>query len=307
MATSPVCVIHNPGAGQGSIDSVREVVGSDGEIRRTEGPGHAIELARRAVEEGFSTVVAAGGDGTLGEVVNGLMAADRDAVCGLLPVGTGNDFARSMDIPDDLAEAWRVVRAGRAVPIDLVAVTVESETTWLVNVAVGAKIEEARERLTSETKSRWGPLAYLRTSAATLWDLEPYSLRLAFDDEPLPLDAHAVVVANGRWVAGGMPIAPRALVDDGWLDCIVIRAVEGLDIATLGAKVFAAAHLEPEVDERVEFRRCRRIEIDSVPPLPFHADGESLGTTPIRFELMPGALRMNCGSDPVAMTASAPR
>lgn len=130
-------------------------------------------------------------------------------------------------------------------------------------------------------------------------------MRLAFPDEgdTLEIEVHNVVVANGQTVAGGISIAPRAAVDDGLLDCVVITAVEGLDIASLGARVLLGRHLDGG-DERIVFRRCRVLEVAADPPMPFHADGEPLAGERLSFAVRPRALSMVVGPRAVARSGS---
>lgn len=291
-------MILNPSAGRAAEREVRELLAGAAEIRPTTGPGAAEGLARNALEEGFHTIVAAGGDGTLNEVINGLLPDPGDAVCGLLPLGTGNDFARTVGIPAGLEAAWKIVLERRIQSVDVVESIAEGSRRWLVNMAVGGDVDRVGEKVSPESKQSWGPLAYLKATAETLAELEPYEVEVRFDDEDETIEAavHSVVVANGRTLAGGIPIAPRAVVDDGLLDCLLITDVGGLDIASLGAKVLLGRHLEGG-DERLVFRRCRVVELVAEPPMPFHIDGELLPPGPVRFELRPRALPMIVGAD----------
>ncbi|MCA1660028.1 MAG: hypothetical protein LC642_05765 [Verrucomicrobiaceae bacterium] len=138
-------------------------------------------------------------------------------------------------------------------------------------------------------KKTWGPLAYLRGAAAALSELRAYRTTLAFDNtESLTLDLYNVVVANGRYVAGGTLIAPEASIDDGMLDIILIQKRSAPELALLAAQVAVGAHLSSDA---VVFRRAAKLTVNSKPGMWFNVDGELVGNEPARFEILPRALR----------------
>jgi diacylglycerol kinase (ATP) len=286
-----ICVILNPSAGSiRDLDSVvqRIVRLPQAEIRLTTKAGSAARFARTAIRKGCKIIVAAGGDGTLNEVINGI-GEHGDAVrVGLLPLGTGNDFARSIGLPTELAAALEVIRAGATRAIDLVRVT-SDDVRYFVNVSAGGFSGLVDEKLTRKMKKTWGPLAYLRSAAAALPDLRAYRTTLAFDNaESLVLDLYNVVVANGRYVAGGTLIAPEAAIDDGMLDIILIQKRSVGELALLGAQVALGTHLSSDV---IVFRRAAKLTVNSKPGMWFNVDGELVGNEPARFEILPRALR----------------
>jgi diacylglycerol kinase (ATP) len=291
-------VILNPAARAATEDEVRAIVGERTPVWTTTAPLQGVDLARRAVAEGFSTVIAAGGDGTLNEVVNGLMLAERDVVCGLLPLGTGNDFARTLGIPRDPQAAWDVIEQRTLRRVDVAAVERDGTTRWFINMAVGGSIDQIHDRLTDEMKQRWGPLAYLRAGAeaitALLTELAPHTVTLELDSgERVEREVWSVAIANGRTVGGGIPIAPLADPADGLLDCIVVGAVRGLEMAKLSAAVLLGKHLdEPLTDEPVLYRRARRVEVLSRPEMPFTTDGEVEGGALALFTTAERSLEM---------------
>lgn len=285
------CVILNPSAG--SVHELDDLVGKiqalpDTEVQPTPKPGSADRLARAAVRNGFTTIVAAGGDGTLNEVINGIQENAGDVSVGLIPLGTGNDFARTIGLPTELEMALEVIRAGHTRPVDLVRVT-SDEVRYFLNVSAGGFSGLVNEKLTPEMKKSWGPLAYLRSAAAALPDLRAYRTTLAFDNtESLTLDLYNVVVANGRYVAGGTFIAPEASIDDGLLDIILIQERSAAELALLAAQVTVGAHLSSDA---VVFRRAAKLTVNSKPGMWFNVDGELVGNEPARFEILPRALR----------------
>src|SRR5436189_84267 len=207
-----ISVILNPSAG--SVADLDDVVARIGrlrgaEVRLTGRRGSAARLAKTALGKGRELIIAAGGDGTLNEVVNGIGENLGDACVGLIPLGTGNDFARTIGVPADVEAAIDLILDGRQSAVDLVRVT-SDEVRYFVNVSAGGFSGLMNEKLTPEMKKTWGPLAYLRSAAAALPELRAYRTTLAFEnDESLMTELYNVVVANGRYVAGGIFIAPK--------------------------------------------------------------------------------------------------
>jgi diacylglycerol kinase (ATP) len=309
-----ICIVLNPAARAATEAEVRAIVGAGAEIWTTQRPRDGIALTRRAVAEGFGAVIAAGGDGTLNEVVNGLLSSagrnesrgqSAPVLCGVLPLGTGNDFARTISMPLEPEAAWKAIQERRTRSVDVVALERARSERWFINMSVGGAIDQIHDRLTDEVKQRWGPLAYLRAGAealkALLEEIGPHHVELRFDDEsePLELDVWSVAVANGRTVGGGIAVAPDAAVDDGLLDCVAIRGVRGLDMAKVAAAVALGKHLEiaGDQDGAVVFRRARTIEVKADPPMPFTTDGEINPASESWFTAHPGALEMIVGPD----------
>ena len=260
----------------------------DTEICLTTKAGSAARLARTALRKGGELIVAAGGDGTLNEVINGIQENAGDARVGLVPLGTGNDFARTLGIPTDLDAAIEVLRAGETRAIDLVRVTSDA-VRYFLNVSAGGFSGLVDEKLTPEMKQAWGPLAYLRSAAAALPELRAYRTTVAFDNsDSLTLDLYNVVVANGRFVAGGTLIAPEAAIDDGLLDVILIHKRSAPELALLAAQVALGSHLSSDA---IVFRRAAKLTVNSKPGMWFNVDGELVGNEPARFEILPRALR----------------
>jgi diacylglycerol kinase (ATP) len=285
------CIILNPAAGKAR--DLEDVVARlarvpNGEIRISSKPGSAARFASAALRKGFDLVVAAGGDGTLNEVVNGIGENLGDARLGLIPLGTGNDFARTIGVPDDIEAAIDLIVIGETRAVDLVRVT-SDEVRYFVNVSAGGFSGLVNEKLTPEMKKTWGPLAYLRGAAAALSELRAYRTTLALDNsESLTLDLYNVVVANGRYVAGGTLIAPEASIDDGLLDIVLIPQRSAPELALLAAQVALGTHL---ASEAIVFRRAAQLTVNSKPGMWFNVDGELVGNEPARFEILPRALR----------------
>lgn len=290
-------IIVNPNAG-----SVDDLAGLEAalsrlpgtEICRTQRTGHAEELARQAVEEGAELVVAAGGDGTLNEVVNGLSVDFGRARLGLLPLGTGNDFARSIGVPADLDAAIAILLEGRFRRVDVARVTLGAQSRWFLNMSAGGFSGLVSEKA-SEAKENWGPLAYMRAAVDALPERQTFDMTIILNGaERLQVATYNIVISNGRYVAAGIPVAPQAEVDDGLLDVMIAPATTIPKLAILVPKVLLGQHLN---DDLLIFRRATRIEIESDPPMAFNVDGELLGEASAVFEVHPRAVEMVVGPD----------
>lgn len=276
----------------------------DVEVRLVHGPGDATGLAREAATSGFDLLISAGGDGTLNAVVNGLWTEARPPILAVIPLGTGNDFARSVGMPLDLEDALEAVSGATARRIDLVRVSGDGEERCFANASAGGFSGDVGEEMTPEMKESWGPLAYVRSALTTFPESEDYTTRVRFDDEEaVELEVFNLVVANGRTVAGGIPVAPDALLDDGLLDVVVISAAELRRLAGLAPRILVGRHLDHDL---VTSRRARSVEVQSRPRMLFNVDGELVGRQPLRYEVLGGALTVLVGSEKGAAFADGP-
>lgn len=286
------CIILNPKAGSVAdvnllTEKFREF--SSSEVRVTEQEDDARKFAAKAVNEGCSLIISAGGDGTLNEVVNGIAEHAGDVRLGIIPLGTGNDFARSHNIPIKIEEAIEVIARGYAKAIDLVRVT-SDRVRYFINVSAGGFSGIVDEKLTAEIKKTWGPLAYWRCAAEAWPELRAYEATVTFDDtERISMRLYNVIVGNGRYVAGGIAVAPEAQTDDGELDVILIPERSVAELAVLVAQILIGKHLQSEA---IVYRRAKKFAINSSPGMWFNVDGELVGNEPAVFEVMPHALQV---------------
>jgi diacylglycerol kinase (ATP) len=289
-----ICVILNPIAGTvKNVDTVRERFGilKAERFHVTREPGDAKKFASEASD--FDLIVSAGGDGTLNEVVNGIAQGGCNAALAVVPLGTGNDFARTLGVPNSVDAVIEQILEGKTRAIDLVRVT-SDRVRYFVNVSSGGFSGVVDEKLTPEMKRTWGPLAYLRGAAAAFPELRGYTTTIALDDaESFELDLYNVVVANGRYVAGGIPVAPEADIADALLDIVLIPERGPAELAILAAQILVGKHLGSDA---IIFYRAKKIAIKSRPGMWFNVDGELIGNEPATFELLPGALRCVVGA-----------
>jgi len=254
----------------------------------TRKPGDAERFARAAVKSGCECIIVAGGDGTLNGVINGVGLRAKRVCIGIVPLGTGNDFARALGLPPTVSENIEVLRSENLRAIDLVRVRAE-RTRFFVNVSAGGFSGLVDEKLTPEIKRTWGPFSYVRSAAAALPKLHGYKTRVVFDDdEALSMDLYNVVIGNGRYVAGGLPIAPEADPTDGLLDVILIPKRSLPEMALVAAEILLAKHLS---NRAVIFRRAKKIAVRSRPGMWFNVDGELVGNAPVTFQIVPKAIR----------------
>lgn len=289
------CVILNPHAGSGqAIEKSLELLGAH-TLFQTQQAGDASRFARQAIEAGYTRVIAAGGDGTLNEVVNGLAADFGRAELALIPLGTANDFARTAGIPTDIDEAIQLIKAGERHSLDVIKLTITEHgaTRFFLNVSAGGFSTILDEKLDKSSKELWGTLSYAWSAVKALPELQPYRVRVAFDSESsASFSVYNVVVANARYAGGNIPVAPRARLDDGLLDVLIFRAVPLTRLTTLVPKAILGQHSD---DDDVLYRQASRFEISSQPPLDVNADGEVVGACPAIYEVVPGALSVVVG------------
>jgi diacylglycerol kinase (ATP) len=301
MTESPTVVIANPRSGREISPSRLEALLAGFEasrLRWTEGPGHATLLAQEAVSRGAPLVVAAGGDGTINEVVAGLTLVPGKGDLAILPFGTGNDLARSLGIPLDLLEAAAIALGGRTRSIDLVAVD-GARPGLMANASVAGLGGDLTQGLDLELKRTWGPAVYLRMALDELGAAAGFAIEIRLDDQVLELESTNVVVANGRYLGGGIPVAPAASLDDGLLDVVVLPALSTARLFGLVPRVLAGRQLR---SRHVLHRRARRVRVAAAGPMPVTIDGEPAGSEPISYEVKPGALRVRCpDADPLTV------
>ena len=291
-----VCIILNQNAGSASLFeelAAEATVGTEVATRVSKSKGHSIELAREAADEGFDVVAAAGGDGTINEVVNGLMQADRPATLGIIPLGTGNDLARTLDIPDAPADALELLESGERRRIDLYAVETADQTIYGINAAAGGFSGQVDEAMTKQLKASWGPLAYLIGAASVVPDLQEYSTYISYDDGDLDLtNALSIIVANGRTVAGGKRVSPLSNPEDGLLDVVIVQKGTVVELGDAATRLVAGGFLKSNL---VSHRRARSIRIESEPAMWFNVDGELITKDTLTIRVVPSAIEAVVG------------
>ena len=251
----------------------------------SEYPGH---LAKAVGSAGGRLLVVVGGDGTMNEVVNG--AVGTNAEIAVLPNGTGQDFGRTHAIPTGFDDAVRVALGGETRAIDIGRVSLAAESRYFANVGSAGMSGSVARRANSMSKRLGGRATffYALTREFLAWKNTAVTVRL--DGDRVRTGAmHDVIVAIGRWHGGGMHLAPDASQDDGLFDVVLIGDVDKLDFLTTAPKLYSGKYLShPKVDHS----RSAWVDIEAAEPLPVEVDGEPIGTTPARFEVVPAAIRV---------------
>ena len=256
--------------------------------------GHLIDLTERAARDGAELVVAVGGDGTLNEVVNGLARAGTSAELAMIPLGTGMDFVRTYGIPTRFDDAVRNALEGTTRTIDVGRVSFRewdgrAGERYVANVGSVGMSAAVAQRANGMSKALGGKATFFYALTRVFFEWENTVVSVQLDDERREARLHDVIVANGQWHGGAMWLAPQAQPDDGLFDVVLIGDVTKRDFITTAPKIYKGTHLS---HPKVELLRSRTVAVDAAEHLPIELDGEQVGTTPARFEIVPAALRV---------------
>lgn len=301
----PLTVIVNPHAGKRHVgeeipelERTLQARGLEYALLRTQGRGEATRFAREAIAAGSRYVVAVGGDGTVHEVVNGMIGEDgtplvEDVVLGVVAAGSGCDFIRTFGLPGDASRACYHLTGDNTYPLDVGRITYttvagERDSRYYVNVAeagLGAAVAARAERMSP----RLGQSKYFLGFWLTMPGFKLANVRVEADRKTYEGPAYLIVIGNAQYYGGGMKISPRSYPGDAVLDVLVFKGPK-TDSFTLLPKIYRGEHLPHDHIE--EFRVKRSLTIEADRPLPIEADGEILGSTPATFEVVPHAVRM---------------
>lgn len=282
-------VIVNPAAGKGKakrvwpeIEKTLKQLNISFTYECTRGFDHARQLAQKASAENFKYIMVVGGDGTLFEVINGI---DPGRVTlGMIPVGTGNDFARTAGIPLDWAKACQVLTQGREMAVDLGKIN----ERYFINLS-GTGLDAMSAWEANRYKKYFGKLSYVLGLLKQLIFFKPFQIELLGRDVCYSAPAWLVSVANGRYYGNGMMVAPQALLDDGLLDIVIVEDLPRLEFLKVFPRVYKGTHLN---HPKVRVFRERELEIKTERPLPVHCDGEILHLTSLKYSILPKKLRI---------------
>ncbi len=289
-------IILNPVAGNGSgvrslpqIEGLFKQHGVSFDLTRTEHPGHGIALARQAVKEGFDAVIAAGGDGTVNEVINGLMQSRQEGLpvppLGVLCVGRGNDFSGSMGIPTDVEGGFKALMERQRRVIDLGKVTAElAPEGRYFGSCVGVGFD-AITTIEVHKLPRWGGfmafmVAVLRT--VFLYNKAPLATTL-YDDKTLTQRSLLISIMNGRRLGGGFQMAPDSLPDDGLFDLCIAEQMSSLEVIRMIPHFTKG---DQATQPKIKTGRAAHITITAQDgPLPAQTDGEIISVNGTRLEI----------------------
>lgn len=293
-----ICVIFNPAAQGEKASQLRaqlQSISNQCVLKPTTAPGAGRALAAQAAGDGFDTIVAAGGDGTVQEVVTGL-AREPGALArvrlGILPVGTVNVFARELNIPRHLPQAWRVIQQQRETVIDLPFAQSGSEPSSLRHYfaqLAGAGLDSRAIALVDwEQKKALGPFSYVVASFRAF--CQPHdAVHLSSPSHPQHVSSPLVIIGNGRYFGGSFNLFPKAKMDDGLLDVLVFpplnwESVFAIGYGCLAGQIHSAAG--------AQYLQTDAFTLSSSVPMPFQLDGDNVGFLPVTFSVLPRALRV---------------
>ena len=299
-------LIINPVAGNGSVKKkwshVRRIASNlfkEISWDFTKKPADAIQLTRKAIHEGYETIVAVGGDGTIHEVVNGFFENGEpihsDAVLGMISMGTGCDLAKSLELPHSLHTAMAKIKNHRCCKFDVGKLTYtknngKNGVCFFINIADAGFGGAMVEVVNQSSKALGQFVAYVSALLRTLATYKNKSIHIKIDDIfEAELTVNSVVVANGQFFGGGMWIAPKAVMNDGLFDITIIGDVTRRDVLAQLHKLYnGTLHTHP----KVQTFRGKTVTLTSKHLVKLDADGEAAGVLPAYFEILPAALNV---------------
>src|SRR5690625_499625 len=276
-------IIYNPTSGReifkrelAHVLEQFEIAGYITSTHATTGEGDAIEAAEWAAENHYDLVVAAGGDGTINEVINGIAKKEYRPRLGIIPVGTTNDFARALLIPRDVKKAVDIIVNGQTKQLDIGKVNEH----YFINIAGGGKLTELTYEVPSGLKTMLGQLAYYIKGIEMLPSLRPIKAKIEYDGNVIDEDIMLFLVANTNSVGGFEKLATVAKLNDGSFDLLIMRKTNLAEFIRLATMALRGTHLE---DERVIYTNAKHIKVTPDEKMQLNIDGEYGGLLPGEF------------------------
>lgn len=281
-------IIVNPTAGRGrtkaslpTITAQLNALSIEHRLHFTDSPCHATDIAKDLVAQGAEVVGAAGGDGTVHEVINGLVGSDTTLA--VIPTGTGNDLARAMNIPLEPAAAITALHAAPRRRMDL-GVDVEGAFGVILGLGFTAQV---MDHVNKHKDFLHGPLAIAAAVLKVVGSLRATELKLTLDGKTIERRCVAVFVMNSCWTGGGMYVTPDAKVNDGLLHICLLNELGKLELLQLLPKVYSGKHIGHKA---VELHTCTEIVVESAEPMIKMFDGNVYGNAPVQAKVIPQGL-----------------
>lgn len=278
-------IIYNPTSGREAFRKFLpdvleklERAGYETSAHATTGEGDATLAARQAVERRFDLVVAAGGDGTLNEVVNGLAEQVYRPKLGVIPVGTTNDFARALRIPRDILQATDIIAQGNSVAIDIGRM---NNHKYFINIAGGGRLTELTYEVPSKLKTMLGQLAYYIKGVEMLPSIKPSNVRIEYDGKLFEGEAMLFLIALTNSVGGFEKLAPDALLNDGYFTLLILKKTNLADFIRVASMALSGNHIN---DPNVIYTKANYIKVTSPEEVLINLDGELGGKAPVEFK-----------------------
>ncbi|MCX7885641.1 MAG: diacylglycerol kinase family lipid kinase [Verrucomicrobiae bacterium] len=284
-------LVFNPAARGEKSERLRRLLQSkavlETTLAQTERPGDATRLAKEAVAAGYEIVVAAGGDGTINEVVNG-MGAHCNAALGVLPLGTANVLARELGIPLAIDQAWETLRRCQIRTIDLGVAEFGNKSRLFVQLAGVGLDARAVRSVSWRLKKQVGPISYVWAGLQALRQ-QKADVEVIAEDIRRSVSGAVVLIGNGQHYGGPFRLFPQALLDDGQLDVCVFERAGYLNACRYGLGILRGTHTKLH---GVQYFRSAQLVCRSPTITPVELDGEDAGDTPVTFRVQPRALRV---------------
>lgn len=292
-------IIYNPAAGQNKFHKImpeveRLLVQAGYEVTlvsSTEEPGSITKIAFQAASEGWQAIIAAGGDGTVNEVVNGIMRSNNRPVLGILPIGTTNDYARALGFQKDPILAAKQIAKRNIVKVDIGKC---NQDEYFINNAAIGKITEITYAVSEQKKKRFGRLAYLFDGLKMLPQLKSVDVQMDFDGETFEGPILLSFINNSHTVGGLESLVKKAKINDGYFDLLILKKVSPARLFSLFLLLKRGTHLE---SDDVIYRRVKNVEITGRTPLNFSYDGVYGGETPYTVQCLHQALEVFADQD----------
>lgn len=277
-------IIYNPTSGREAfrkqlpdVLAKLEKAGYETSCHATSGAGDATKAARIAVERRYDVVVAAGGDGTIYEVVNGLAEQEYRPKLGIIPTGTTNDFARALHIgKSSILDAAEVIASGHTMPIDIG----KMNDNYFINIAGGGRLTELTYEVPSKLKTMLGQLAYYLKGVEILPSIKATPMKIEYDGKLFEGDAMMFLIANTNSVGGFEKLAPDASLNDGLFTLLILKKINLADFVRILTLAQRGEHLK---DPAVIYAKANRIKVSSPARLMLNLDGEYGGDAPAEF------------------------
>jgi diacylglycerol kinase (ATP) len=277
-------LIYNPTSGREilkrnlpEILQKLEIAGYEASCHATTGAGDATEAARLAVERQYDIVIAAGGDGTIHEVVNGLAEQDYRPKLGIIPAGTTNDFARALHIPRDIGPAVDIITKGELIPVDIGRIN----DRYFINIAGGGRLTELTYEVPSKLKTMLGQLAYYLKGMEMLPSIKPSEVSIEYDGKLFEGEAMLFLVGLTNSIGGFEKLAPDSSINDGLFSLLILKKTNLAEFIRIATLALRGEHVN---DPNVIYTQANRIKVQAVDKVQLNLDGEFGGLLPAEFE-----------------------
>jgi diacylglycerol kinase (ATP) len=277
-------LIYNPTSGREilkrnlpDILQKLEIAGYEASCHATTGAGDATSAARTAVEREYDVVIAAGGDGTIHEVVNGIAEQKFRPKLGIIPGGTTNDFARALQIPRDIGAAVDIITKGDTIPVDIGRIN----DKYFINIAGGGRITELTYEVPSKLKTMLGQLAYYLKGMEMLPSIKASDLRIEYDGKLFEGEAMLFLVGLTNSIGGFEKLAPDSSINDGLFSLLILKKINLADFIRIATLALRGEHVN---DPNVIYTQANHIKVESQEKVQLNLDGEFGGLLPAEFE-----------------------